>query len=189
MPVQNQQEEDRQTTASRVMEQVPSSVVLPFEIRNDPIKGRGLFATQTLAANSLLHVAPCIAISREEYDNYLTNTCLEHYLFNCRATGEKYLALGYGSLFNHHFTKPNVNYKVCHFNRQIFYYVGYKPILCGEELCISYGGAVWFEDLTDISGPSCSSSAEQNHLDVMATTGDIDDDSSNDQSFLSRLEI
>jgi len=171
------------------MEQVSSSVVLPFEIRNDPIKGRGLFATQTLAANSLLHVAPCIAIPTEEYDNYLTNTCLEHYLFNCRATGEKYLALGYGSLFNHHFTNPNVNYKVCHCNRQIFFYVGYKPILCGEELCISYGSSVWFEDMTNIPGRSGSSSSEQKDLDVMTTNDDNDDDSSSDRSFLSRLEI
>lgn len=159
-----------------------SGTIFPqlFEIRTDPTKGRGLFARQYLEENSLVHIAPCIIISKEEYEHHMKFTCLEHYLFNCRMTGDKYLALGYGSLFNHHSTHPNVIYKVCPKELEIRFYVGYKPIQRDEELCISYGNNLWFQDANKSS-----------------TTNDHDDDKSDYSSsscstglsFLSRMDI
>ncbi len=108
-------------------------------------------------------------------------TCLEHYLFNCKVTGEKFLALGYGSLFNHHSTHPNIIYKVYPKEKEIRFYVGYKPIQRNEELCISYGSKLWFQD-----------------ANINTTTnddGDSDDNNNNDFSsstcpdFLCRMEL
>lgn len=156
------------------------TLVLPFEIRADPVKGRGLFARHDLEENSLVHIAPCIPITTEEYENHMKFTCLEHYLFNCRATGEKFLALGYGSLFNHHSTHPNIIYKVYPKEKEIRFYVGYKPIQCNEELCISYGSKLWFQD-----------------ANINANTDDDDDDDNNSDDsssstcadFLCRIEL
>jgi hypothetical protein len=161
-----------------------SSVVFPqlFEIRTDPTKGRGLFARQYLEENSLVHIAPCISISKEEYENHMKFTCLEHYLFNCRATGDKYLALGYGSLFNHHSTHPNVIYKVFPKEREIRFYVGYKPIQRDEELCISYGNSLWFQDANNSA--STADRVDNDESDYSSSSS-----SSTGLSFLSRMAV
>lgn len=160
-----------------------SSIVFPqlFEIRTDPNKGRGLFARQYLEQNTLVHIAPCILISNEEYENHMKFTCLEHYLFNCRATGDKYLALGYGSLFNHHSTHPNVIYKVFPKEREIRFYVGYKPIQCDEELCISYGNNLWFQDANNTA--STADNVDDEESDYSSSS------SSTGLSFISRIGI
>ena len=150
------------------------SIVLPFEIRTHPIKGRGLFTTQDLPAYTLLHTAPCIVVSKNEYERHVKHTCFEHYLFHCRSTGNMYLALGYGSLFNHS-TRPNINYRIHPENREISYSVGYRPIKRGEELLIYYGSNVWFEDGTEPSNNN------------KALYEESDDDDGDD--FLNRLEL
>ena len=85
-----------------------------------------------------------------------------------------YLALGYGSLFNHS-TRPNINYRIHPENREISYSVGYRPIKRGEELLIYYGSNVWFEDGTEPSNNN-KTLYEEN-----------DDDDGDD--FLNRLEL
>jgi SET domain-containing protein len=107
-------------------------------------KGRGLFATHDVPARTLLHVAPCIKVEPEEYEEYMKYTTLEHYLFNT-PSGFKLLALGDGSLFNHS-RQPNVDYRVDGDRELIRYTSGHAPIQTGEELCISYGANLWFED-------------------------------------------
>jgi hypothetical protein len=71
-------------------------------------KGRGLFATNTIHPRTVIHIAPCIPVGRDEYESHMRLTVLEHYLFNDKG-GDKLLALGYGSLFNHS-RSPNVDY-------------------------------------------------------------------------------
>jgi len=107
-------------------------------------KGRGLFALHDIQPRTLLHVAPCIEIKQQEYQNHMRHTVLEHYLFNASA-GNKLLALGHGSLFNHS-SKPNVDYRVAPTEGCIRYYSGHAMIRKEEELCISYGRNLWFDD-------------------------------------------
>jgi hypothetical protein len=107
-------------------------------------KGRGLFATTNVPPRTLLHVAPCLKIEREEYQNWLKYSLLEHYLFNTNS-GCKLLALGDGSLFNHS-RRPNVDYRVDGENDVIRYISGHAPIQSGDELCIYYGDNLWFDD-------------------------------------------
>jgi SET domain len=108
-------------------------------------KGRGLFASCEIPPFTRIHVAPCIRVDEQEYESYMKHTVLEHYVFN-EAGKTKLVALGYGSLFNHSSKEPNVNYKVDSANLCIAYSTSYKTIYEGEELCISYGTNLWFDD-------------------------------------------
>jgi SET domain-containing protein len=137
-------------------------------------KGRGLFAVQDIPPRTLLHVAPCIKVQRQEYDTYMQHTILEHYLFNSSA-GNKMLALGDGSLFNHS-SKPNVDYRVDgDADECVRYYAGHSPIAKGQELCISYGATLWFDD-ADGSGDS-SSDEDQDFLQRLSLASDDSSDS------------
>jgi len=118
-------------------------------------KGRGLFAIKDIPPRTLIHVAHCILVTKEEYDKHMQFTVLEHYLFN-DSGGNKLLALGYGSLFNHA-RHPNVDYRVDSKKKQIVYNSGHKPIRTGEELCITYGGNLWFDDADGSVDDSVSS--------------------------------
>jgi SET domain-containing protein len=134
-------------------------------------KGRGLFASQDIAPGSLIHEAPCLRVVKEEYDKFMRFTILEHYLFNADK-GDKILALGYGSLFNHS-RHPNVDYRVDSTNLCIRYICGHK-IIKDEELTISYGGKLWFDDASE--GEHESSESDDDTTDGMA-------------NFLNRLEL
>jgi hypothetical protein len=110
-------------------------------------RGRGLVSAAPIPPHTVVHVAPCVPISSDEYERHLRHTVLEHYVFNARrgGGGGKLLALGYGSLFNHS-GKPNVDYRVDADNSTITYKSGPCAIPAGVELCISYGHNLWFED-------------------------------------------
>ncbi len=114
-------------------------------------KGRGLFATQAIPPRTLLHIAHCIRLSKEDYEKHMKFTVLEHYLFNDRATGDKLMALGDGSLFNHS-KRPNVDYRIAvksygpEDHPEIQYMTGHSVVQPDEELCISYGSNLWFDD-------------------------------------------
>lgn len=137
-------------------------------------KGRGLFAVQDIPPRTLIHVAPCIKVKRYEYDEHMKHTILEHYLFNSSSTGDKILALGDGSLFNHSSSKPTVAYSVDDTNECIRYTSGHSLILKDEELCISYGAKLWFDD-ADGSGDS-SSDEDENFLGRLGLGSDDDKD-------------
>jgi hypothetical protein len=140
-----------------------------YHVADGP-KGRGLFAITDIPPRSLVHVAPCIAVTRTEYDAHMKHTVLEHYLFN-DAGGNKLLALGDGSLFNHA-SRPNVDYRIDSKLLCIRYFAGHSGIKQGQELCISYGAKLWFEDA---DGDVCSSSSEEDDGGIA--------------SFLSRMEL
>jgi SET domain-containing protein len=135
-------------------------------------KGRGLFASHDIAPGSLIHEAPCLRVVKEEYDKFMRFTILEHYLFNTDK-GDKLLALGCGSLFNHS-RHPNVDYRLDSTNLCIRYICGHKIIRKDEELCISYGGNLWFNDTSE--GEHESSESDDDTTDGMA-------------NFLNRLEL
>jgi SET domain-containing protein len=125
-------------------------------------KGRGLFATDDIPPSTLLHIAPCILLTKEEYEEHMKYTVLEHYLFNSQG-GNKLLALGDGSLFNHS-RHPNVDYRVDAANLRIRYLSGCNTIKRGEELCISYGLNLWFDDA---DGHESSSSDEETNQESL----------------------
>ena len=118
-----------------------------YEIRiKDPLRGRGLFAKRNIPKFTLIHTAPCIHIPHDEYEQHLKYTELEHYVFNCTKSGGKMVALGHGSLFNHDSKSPNINFEVDADLCLIRYRTSFKEVKVGEELCISYGSKVWWDD-------------------------------------------
>ncbi|GMI11015.1 hypothetical protein TrLO_g13130 [Triparma laevis f. longispina] len=113
-----------------------------FEMQSNDTSGRGLYATKCIPSGTLIHTAPCLLFPSSTYTNHARHTVLEHYLFNC-PNGDRLLALGYGSIFNHDET-PNVDFRVDRENLEVRY-IACKEIDVGCELFIYYGDKLWFE--------------------------------------------
>ncbi|CAL5220854.1 g2939 [Coccomyxa viridis] len=116
-----------------------------YRVRETPYTGeakaRGVFAARSIRRGELVETAHCIYISKQEYDQHMRHTVLEHYLFSSR--GEYFLALGVGSLFNHS-CRPCLDYRVLR-DQLVITYTAARDIQEGEELTITYG-KIWFED-------------------------------------------
>ena len=117
-----------------------------FYIGTSEKKGRGLFAAIDIFPLSVVHTAPCIVVQKDEYEVHAKHTIFEHYLFNDSVSGNKLLALGYGSLFNHDSHHPNIIYRIHSHQQTIVYKSGVHMIPKDTELCISYGSNLWFND-------------------------------------------
>ena len=151
-----------------------------FCIGNGP-KGRGLFAMKTISPRTLVHIAPCIRIPKKEYERHVQYSIFEHYLFNDGRNngGDKLLALGYGSLFNHSSSQPNIDYQINSDELEIRYSTGHRQVLQGEELCISYGGNLWFDDASRGGGG-------EEEQDLASSTSSSEEE---EESFLGRIDL
>ncbi|KAH8108710.1 hypothetical protein DFH11DRAFT_1516492 [Phellopilus nigrolimitatus] len=105
-------------------------------------KGRGLFASREIPAQTVIEISPVLLFTAEEYETHGRHTLLDHYTFNW-PDGRMALALGLGSLFNHS-DSPNVSFNV-HPSTKTIGYTATKTIQLGEELCIFYGHNLWFK--------------------------------------------
>ena len=112
----------------------PAWVVQP-----SPLHGRGVFATRKIQADEIVHIAPVLLFSDEEYES-LAETMLVDYVFEWHEGGVA-LALGVGGLFNHD-AEANLRYELCDDDdpaKPAHVYVAERVIKKGEELCINYG--------------------------------------------------
>jgi hypothetical protein len=110
-----------------------------WEVRPSPVHGRGVFATRRIEADEVVHVAPVLLFSDEEYE-HLAQTLLVDYVFEWHQGGVA-LALGVGGLFNHD-ANANLRYELCDDDdpaRPGHSYVAERRIKKGEELTINYG--------------------------------------------------
>jgi uncharacterized protein len=119
-----------------------------FEMKKSKY-GRGIFATRDIKKGELIHEAPVIISSKDEY-KYLKKTIMIEYVFWWGEDLEECaLALGYGSLFNHSYT-PNALYKLNLKNQTIDIYA-YRDIKKENEILINYNGdpnddePMWFD--------------------------------------------
>src|SRR5690348_16097147 len=71
-----------------------------LEIRDDPAKGRGVFATAPIAAGALIESTPVIVVPATQCA-LLDQTILHDYYFDWDADGSGAVALGITSLCNH----------------------------------------------------------------------------------------
>jgi uncharacterized protein len=78
------------------------------------------------------------------------------------------LALGLGSMFNH-MRRPNVGWERDITTQSIRYFT-IRDIMEGEELCISYGSKLWFDDA---DGPSEEDIAAVNEEDILSLEVDV----------------
>lgn len=142
-----------------------------LEIRWHPKRGRGVFPMTFIPCNTVIEVSPILLFRHDEYKAHGQYTALDEYTYRWR---DGYaLALGLGSMFNHS-RRPNVGF-VRDFEDQVIRYVTLRDVQPGEELCISYGTHLWFED---------ASEEEQ-----QATAGESDQESSEEEAWLDHIML
>ncbi|KAI9473514.1 MAG: hypothetical protein EXX96DRAFT_578307 [Benjaminiella poitrasii] len=113
-----------------------------LELRTDPVRGRGVFTKEKIRRNTLVEISPILFFDSKEYDDHGKHTILDHYTY-CWPGGFG-LALGLGSMFNHD-SSPNVGF-IRDIPNKVIRYVTLRDVEKDEELCISYGNHLWFED-------------------------------------------
>jgi len=111
-----------------------------LEIRNDPAKGRGVFASAPIAAGTLIETAPVIVVPPSEC-KLLDQTILHDYYFRWdNADGA--VALGLVALCNHsRRPRARVRRNVAHSTLDL---VALVTIAAGDEVTIDYNCPLWF---------------------------------------------
>ena len=83
----------------------------PIEVRPSRLHGNVVFATEEIKANMCIEICPTILfnvnILREFAREFGTLHPLQNYVFGEHESGLVSLALGYGSLYNHHMQEYN----------------------------------------------------------------------------------
>ncbi|KAF1800618.1 histone lysine methyltransferase Set7 [Mucor lusitanicus] len=130
---------------------------LALELKSHPVRGRGVFTKEPLDRNVLVEISPILLFNAEEYDTYGKHTVLDQYTY-CWQGGFA-LALGLGSMFNHNST-PNVGF-IRDIPNKLIRYVTLRRIEKDEELCISYGNHLWFEDESNTAAAAVSDSEDE----------------------------
>ncbi len=116
-------------------------------IRNDPVKGRGVFAAGPIAAGTLIEAAPVIIVPAAQC-KLLDQTILHDYYFawdgdpGGRPGGKGAVALGLVALCNHsRRPRARVRRNVAQGTLDL---VALVPIAAGEEVTIDYNCPLWF---------------------------------------------
>lgn len=112
-------------------------------------KGRGVFTSVKIPADTIIEVSPVIVMSKKDRI-YLDKTLLHDYIFEW---GEKKnqccMALGFIPMYNHSYTS-NCEYAM-NFKKKNILIQTVREIQKGEELTINYNGdwddekKVWFD--------------------------------------------
>lgn len=104
-----------------------------------PDAGLGVFAKRNLKAGELLENVPFIEVPSIVV--YSQPNILQHYVFNSHNDdGNVIIAFGYGSMYNHSPTEPNVQYYINKKDRRrLLDFRALYDIPEGAELLINYG--------------------------------------------------
>jgi SET domain-containing protein len=107
-------------------------------VRACPGAGRGVFATQPIAAGETIERAPVVVFSADER-SLVTQTVLDYYYFWWGPDSEDgAIALGFGSLYNHSF-EPNARY-VRNLEERYLDFVALRDIAEDDEVLVNYNG-------------------------------------------------
>jgi SET domain-containing protein len=126
-------------------------MILPIlTIASSHNKGRGVYTTALIPANTTIEIAPVIVVDAQGREK-LEQTLLYDYIFEWGAGGKMAaVALGYISIYNHSNT-PNCAYDM-DFEHETISIITLSAIQEGEELFINYmcpegpsADPVWFE--------------------------------------------
>ena len=117
------------------------------------ILGRGVFAERDIESGSVIEICPVLVLDPVADMNYIEKTSLYHYTYvwpssdsSGRAIKTQAVVFGLGSMFNHSRDHQNVGWKR-DLDRELIIYYALRDIRQGEELCISYGDRLTFEDI------------------------------------------
>src|SRR5438067_9734855 len=117
-----------------------------LEIRDDPAKGRGVFARQPIPGGTLIEAAPVIIVPAEQCP-LLDRTILHDYYFHWDGdpdgNGRGAVALGLVALCNHS-RRPNARARR-NLAQDTLDLVALSPIAAGDEVTIDYNCPLWFQ--------------------------------------------
>lgn len=112
-------------------------------------KGRGIFTSENIDANTLIEESPVIVMKKNDRI-HLDKTLLHDYIFEWGIKKDKCcMALGYVPVYNHSY-KSNCEYFM-NFEEETILIKTVRLIKSGEELTINYNGdwnnpkKVWFD--------------------------------------------
>ncbi len=125
-------------------------MLLPYlSIAPSEKRGRGVFTTKNIPADTVIEISPVIELSEKERKQ-IEGTKLYHYIFEWGKSKRKAaMALGYISMYNHSFN-PNCSYEMDYDSGNMTIRT-IKNIKKGEELYFSYNGdpadqsPLWFK--------------------------------------------
>ena len=125
-------------------------MIQPFLIiAETPGRGRGIFTSDDISADTVIEIAPVIVMSREDRV-LLDQTLLHDYIFEWGEQKDKCaMALGYVPLYNHA-NNSNCEYGM-NYEDETITITTKRNVAAGEELFINYNGdwddkrEVWFE--------------------------------------------
>ena len=125
-------------------------MILPcLYISQSEEKGRGVYTSEDLEADSIVEISPVIVMSKEERQ-MLDKTTLHDYIFEWGdEKNQCCMALGYVPVYNHSYSS-NCEYEM-DYEEKLMSIKTVKAIKAGEELCINYNGdwndekRVWFD--------------------------------------------
>lgn len=132
--------------------------------------GRGVFAGRDIPAGTVIDVCPVLILDPQENKDHIEKTSLYHYTYNWplpdrngKSMKTQAVVFGLGSLFNHSTPHQNVGWKR-DLERQVVVYKALRDIGECEELCISYGSHLTFEDVEAARSSSSSSDIDENEM-------------------------
>ncbi len=123
---------------------------LPFlYIASSALHGRGVFTAEPIKAGDMIEICPVIVLPPEELE-IIHNSSLHDYYFLWGPNADRpAIALGYGSIYNHH-CPANANFEY-DFESMTIDFFCVRDIEPGEEITINYNGdpeddtPVWFQ--------------------------------------------
>lgn len=119
-----------------------------IEVRRSPVHGLGVFAKEKILAGELIEESKLLQLGHRR--NMQHDAVLGDYVWGnrncdcmeCRTYGVKqYLALGFGSLYNHA-DKPNTRTRL-DFQQELITFTANEDIEAGSEIFTHYGGKYW----------------------------------------------
>ncbi len=118
-------------------------------IQHHPAMGRGVHTSQTINAEDIIEVCPIIKIPKEDLALIHKTTLHDYYFLWGDTHDEAAIALGYGSIYNHH---PEANAKVIlDYNQNEIIIQATKTIEVTDQIFINYNDgdtkniALWFD--------------------------------------------
>ncbi|KAK3113982.1 hypothetical protein LTR53_008156 [Teratosphaeriaceae sp. CCFEE 6253] len=138
----------------------------PLHLVSTTAKGRGVFAGRAISSGTIIDTCPVLVLDARENGEHIEKTSLFHYTYNWPAPhGGKTQAVvfGLGSMFNHSTQHQNVGW-LRDVSNQLVVYQALRDIAEGEELCISYGDHLTFEDADKLESVDCLAESAESVL-------------------------
>ena len=121
-------------------------------IKNSQVTGagRGVFAKCDIHAGERIEICPVIEIPQSDVSAIDESILLTYFFFHGKQKERVWLALGYGSLYNHSYS-PNASYTI-HDAESVIEFVAIEDIAKDCEITFNYkagnlasGDPLWFE--------------------------------------------